>query len=378
MKRRKIFALCLLASIIMFGCESTSSTSLTSARIAKFQQTIKEKNMKKIAKLIKKSSPEENVDGLLVAVASKSKEAVEIFLDAGIDVNSVGSDNRTPLISACSELDNVAVVKLLLERGADTNCVNSKGQTPLMHAVSWRAVRSVFPLLTNGGYYDANVSVIKLLLQKGASVNSVDNEARTALYYAVRAGNEDAIQPLIQFGADVNVQCNGESLLFTAQKAENSTYIISLLREAGVEFTEADKLKLEQERKSSENFYNEVIYRRGTPIKTGDEFLIDSYRIQVLDRTTTQAGYTYLVTYYPNAYELGRDHAYSLMGGGAKYCFYIVSKKEMALRKTYSYTTSATYITSVNDLKITCIGMGKYQHNYQDVSCYMFSLDAEL
>lgn len=330
MKRRGICVLCLLA-LTLIGCKSTMK-ALTAVpekpdRATEFQQAIKLKNTKQIARLIKKSTPEENVDGLHSAIRLCSLEAVTLFLKAGVDVNSVESKGAhgTPLITACE--------------------------------------------LGNKKEYD----IVKLLLEKKADVNVVDDRDYTALRYAVGYECADIVRLLIRYGANVNRQYDGHTLLYFAQIMVDNTNIANLLRKAGAKPAEGEKIEVQEaERRSAANFYNQVIYRTGIPLKIGDRFWIRKDSIQVLDRTTTQAGYTYLVTYY-----WGRDHAYSLMGGGTKYCFYIVSKRQIALHQNYSFTKKEQYVTSVNNLEVTCIGMGKYQHNYQDVSCYMFSLDAE-
>lgn len=349
MRRRGICVLCLLV-LTLIGCTSMPE-SLTAVPETEFRYALQQNDMRMLAKLIKKSTPEAKRKGLSLAIRECSSfhrlveptEAVRLFLEGGVDVNSM-----------------------------------RYGYTPLLE-VCW--------LMRRGGIECAS-DIVELLLEKGADVNAVDGMGESALWYAVENGRTDIVRLLIQYGADVNVQYNGKTLVYTAQVSKKNTEIANLLRDAGVKpgekeeraiqkAIETEKLK-ENLKRGSNNFYNEVIYHTGTPIKTGDEFLIDKNRIEVLDRTATQAGYTYLVTYYSTAYERSRDYANSFSGGGAKYCFYIVSKKEMALHKTYSYTTSASYITSVNDLKLTCTGISQYQHNYQDVDCYVFTLDAEL
>ncbi|MDE6350170.1 MAG: ankyrin repeat domain-containing protein [Treponemataceae bacterium] len=370
MRRRGICVLCLLV-LTLIGC--TSMPDGNPDRKTEFRQAIEQKNMKKLAKLIEKSTPDEKRDGLFLAIGHLN------------DINVL------PYAPYVTPTEVVEMVRLFLEGGVDVNSVRyGYGYTPLLRVCQ----------LSRAGYgTDEKYDIVKLLLETGADVNAVDGEGRSALWHAVEEGRTDIVRLLIQYGADVNVQYKGRTLLYSAQVSNKNTEIADLLRDAGAKpgekeelaiqkAIEAEKLRKQKEaeiaklkenlKRGSNNFYNEVIYHTGTPIKTGDEFLIDKNRIEVLDRTTSQAGYTYLVTYYSTAYERSRDYANSFSGGGAKYCFCIVSKKEMALHKTYSYTTDASYITSVNDLKLTCTGISQYQHNYQDVDCYVFTLDAEL
>ena len=404
MRRRAVTALTMVALMLtLIGCASTNNVDVTvvfakADRKTKFQRAIDKNKKSEIAKLIKKSSLEENVDGLLAAAASNSVEAVAVFLEAGIDVNSVGNDNQTPLISACSQSGNVEIVKLLLEKGANISSVDSEGRSALYHTIM--RVGKIYEIMRKGTghtYYEEKDDKFVTVVYPPEVPN------RPIRYSELESKMDDMnkmIKLLIQFGVDVNERYQGHSMFFIAEKTVRAYSASRLLVDAGAKYTEeenlieekkrefeeearqAEQLRLKQERErkrvTSDNFYSEVIYHTGIPIKTGDEFLIDKNRIEVLDRTTTQAGYTYLVTYYSTAYERSRDYANSFSGGGAKYCFYIVSKKEMALHKTYSYTTNASYITSVNDLKLTRTGISQYQHNYQDVDCYVFTLDAEL
>ena len=331
MKRNELFALCLAALMTVTGCVSTSEihtsgvsaerSGVSAERIEEFRRAINEANTMKIglirksspeeniARLIGKSSPEENVEGLLLAIWSTRSGIVSIFLDAGIDVNSVGSDGQTPLMAAC-ESGSYATVQLLLEKGADVNSVNSNGNTPLMLACA----------------HMNNSWIVQLLLEKGADINRVNNKGETALLIAIDNGLDREV--------------------------------INTLRDAGAKLTE-------KERQSYVNFRAEVVFRKGEPIKAGDKFTVEKGKIEVMDRVTNRSGYTYLVTI--DSYLSGY------------YCFYILSKREIALENSSYYIGyKYRYITSANDLKLTCTGIGKYQRNYQDVDCYIFTLDEEL
>lgn len=308
MKRNGLFALCLAALMTVTGCVSTNeihTSGVSAKRMEEFRWAIYEKNTTKIARLIGKSSPEENAEGLQMAVGST--EIVNIFLDAGIDVNSVGSGGQTPLMTACYS-GFYQTVQLFLEKGADVNSVNSKGETPLMIACA-RSHRGI----------------VQLLLEKGADINRVNNKGETALLIATDNWDRE---------------------------------LINTLRDAGAKLTE-------KERQSYVNFRAEVVFRKGEPIKAGDKFTVEKEKIEVMDRVTNRSGYTYLVTIDS--------------GFPGYYCFYILSKREIALKNSSSYSSSTgRYITSANDLKLTCTGIGKYQRNYQDVDCYIFTLDEEL
>ena len=232
MKRNGLFALCLAALMTMMGCVSTNeihTSGVSAERIEEFRRAINKDNTTKIVKLIKNSSPEENVEGLLLAVKSKKEvEIVNIFLNAGIDVNSVGSDGQTPLMAACDSFENkIEIVKLFLEKGADVNSVNSNGDTPLLLACD---------------YWDG-YTIAQLLLEKGADVNSVNSNGDTPLLIACSNPRYDTVQLLLEHGANINsVNNNGTTPLHNACSSSWGTTerIVRLLLENGANINSAD------------------------------------------------------------------------------------------------------------------------------------------
>src|SRR5258708_22941901 len=65
------------------------------------------------------------VNGLLASSEANDIDAVRIFLDAGLDVNSTDFTTYTPLMNAAGR-GNTAMVKLLLSKGADAKLVSSR------------------------------------------------------------------------------------------------------------------------------------------------------------------------------------------------------------------------------------------------------------
>ena len=116
-----------------------------------------------------------------------SEEMVAILLAAGARADVANRYGVTPLSLAC-ESGSTRVVERLLEAGADPNTAGAGGATVLMTAAR-----------------TGTVDVIKALLVRGADVNATeDTRGQTALMWAAAEGNVDALQVLIEAGADIN------------------------------------------------------------------------------------------------------------------------------------------------------------------------------
>jgi ankyrin repeat protein len=138
---------------------------------------------KELAKLGKDFSPASFIE----CVGNGDKQAVRLFIEAGMDVNAPIAQGGTALAIAAVK-GNPELVKMLLDKGANPNAAmtsgTSKGVTPLMAAVA-------------GGHLE----VVKLLLAKGAKINSKDDHGLAALDYAKAKNNPDILSTLWEHGA---------------------------------------------------------------------------------------------------------------------------------------------------------------------------------
>lgn len=136
----------------------------------------------------------ENNDGLTplgYAAHFGSKEAVEVLLVYGADVNAV-SHSKLPFIPSNTALHaaiagerNLEVIKLLLDRKAETTIYDSNGHTSLHTAA----------------FHDDNVEIIRLLMEHGADVNGKPDGGETPLPIALRQGNHKVADLLRRSGA---------------------------------------------------------------------------------------------------------------------------------------------------------------------------------
>ena len=164
-----------------------------------------------------------------------AEKAVELVLNDGLDINTPGLCNRTPLLWA-SPLSSGEFFETLIDLGANVNAERTDDKvTPLILSADWNNFMAVNLLLNHGA--DANIAtadgdspphsavsngffdIIKLLIQNGSNVNLQNKKGRTPLFLAVADKHEQLIKLLIENKADV----------ITGYK-ENSTERFSLVR----------------------------------------------------------------------------------------------------------------------------------------------------
>ncbi len=226
-KKRIVFAL--LVNFVVFVNAATNYRQ-------SLQQSIVKKDTKKIAKLFKKCSEIDKANALIFAASNRHKDMVLFILDSGVEVNAVGDNKTTALISASAVAENDEIIKVLLEKGADVNTFDEEGENAFHKALKSKNnienikllldygcdVNSKFsdsektPLIYAVIYDDSKVSY---LLEKGANVNASDKSGMTALNYAVKNNNINVVEKLISANADVNAKtANGETALIEAVK----------------------------------------------------------------------------------------------------------------------------------------------------------------
>ena len=168
-----------------------------------------------------------------------SLKLVKLLVINGANVNAIGSDGFTPLMSAV-RADNLEIVKFLLKQGADKtiNQPAADGKTAIFEA---RSAEMAKLLLANGAdvshidenaqsvLFNAvarhlNVDLLKVLVQNGADINKQDNTGTTALLEAARypfSEGKNLVKFLLENGANVNFANNkGETPLLVATELE--------------------------------------------------------------------------------------------------------------------------------------------------------------
>lgn len=147
------------------------------------------------------------------AAMAPDKEAVRSLVAEKVDVNAPQPDGTTALHWAVRH-DDLETTELLIHAGANVKAANRFGMTPLALAC------------TNG-----NASIVEALLKAGEDANAVVSATGdTALMVAARTGKTDAINVLLNHGADVNkTNSEGQTPLMWAAAAKNAAAVKVLI-----------------------------------------------------------------------------------------------------------------------------------------------------
>jgi ankyrin repeat protein len=138
---------------------------------------------------------------------------VQFLLEKGVNPNVKGIKGDTPLIISIKVGFHQICEKLIIS-GANTCKPDINGKTPLYWAVDKRNQQIINPLLDYGAELtihsallhaiDSNfLDMVQLLVEREAPVNVVSSE--TPLTRAIKRGYLDIAKCLIESGADVNL-----------------------------------------------------------------------------------------------------------------------------------------------------------------------------
>ncbi|KAF2869675.1 hypothetical protein BDV95DRAFT_497373 [Massariosphaeria phaeospora] len=169
----------------------------------------------------------EGVGPLHAATLTRDEEITRILLDKGAPVNAYNKTGITPLHTAVYS-GEAAVVRLLIERGADVNAKvradAGRGETAVHMAVaSWRE------------------ELLPLLLKSGAEVDTKGEfpKGQTPLLVAASWGNEEALETLLDWGADIfGRYADGRTALHVA--AAGRFQMVELLLQKGLDLCAED------------------------------------------------------------------------------------------------------------------------------------------
>ncbi|XXG94925.1 hypothetical protein Hte_001184 [Hypoxylon texense] len=206
------------------------------------------------------------------AIRTGSKHMVQVFIDAGTDINVLTSESA-PLHIACYS-GHLDIVRLLLDTKADVKLASEIGMTAL-HNASLRGFASVCKLLVDNGatflieghkqsplHHPArfsrrprNIATADVLIgalkkqfprfkEEGSEdakdlVTIINAQAghkkKTALIYAAVAGNLDLARTLIELGADVHSSEDEGFNAMCRAAMMNDVEMVRLLADSGCE-----------------------------------------------------------------------------------------------------------------------------------------------
>lgn len=146
---------------------------------------------------------------IMTAAYRGHTDIVKLLLAHGVDLTSLRNPHADVLVSAC-ERAPPGLVALLLDAGqglkVDGNNDDPRKQGPLHVAAEC-----------------GNVGIIKLLLERGAKVDARRGPKwETPLQWAARALEKEAVEALLEGGADTQLVCNGATALLMANRSWGS------------------------------------------------------------------------------------------------------------------------------------------------------------
>jgi ankyrin repeat protein len=170
---------------------------------------------------------------------------VNLFLEAGFDVNSPGPRGRTALHEA-AEADDGKMTPVLLKAGARTEVADEQGVTPLCLAADEGVAMNVQALLAARASVAAACGMnketplhlaadegcapcVQALIGAGAALEARQRHAETPLYRAVYRHQAPAAAALIAAGADVNTKTKSDSPLHAAVNGRQAELVKMLL-----------------------------------------------------------------------------------------------------------------------------------------------------
>lgn len=176
--------------IIKGGIKGVTSKNEIISYIKKQYASISSTDAKRSAKkkLLERGIPFTS-DCFAIYIAKNKPEIFNLFINAGVDINS-RDDLGTPMLNIAVRNDNEEFAKKLIELGADINAVSEdRGYTAVMDAV-WRG----------------NEELTELLIKKGAELNTISKEGQSNLVLAVGADKVNICKLLAENGADPDIK----------------------------------------------------------------------------------------------------------------------------------------------------------------------------
>lgn len=167
-----------------------------------------------------------NDDEAILEAAYNNPELLNIFIQAGVDVNEYryGYLQLNYLLSQAAKGGNPECVKLLLDAGAKVDNRESDKETAL-HCLFSR----------HGGDRHNLAACAKLLIDAGIDIHATDSSGRQALYAAAQDENgTDALIILINAGANIHFDSKFGQAIHAAAGCENSENL-KILIEAGAD-----------------------------------------------------------------------------------------------------------------------------------------------
>lgn len=130
---------------------------------------------------------------LMVAAERKQLNAISALIKHGANMDIKNSNGESALFYAKNDFN---VFKTLVDNGADIESRNKQGQTVLFNFLENSS---------NKKHALQRIKIIKYLIKIEVNLDAKDNKGMTPLLYAVGEKNKEAVEIIIESGADANV-----------------------------------------------------------------------------------------------------------------------------------------------------------------------------
>ena len=227
-----------------------------------------------------------------------SQKLLQAIIDHGADVNATNKKNVTTLMTAC-RVRNTGTINILINAGADPNCADVYGRTWIHHAI-----------LAN------SKELLQAVIDYGADVNATNKKNVTALMIASRRGNIDAVNELLNAGADPTIKDGlGATWIHHAVGEGCSKEFLQAIIDHGADVNAANKKNITALmlacKKGNEGSINILLNAGADPnIADNDGYTCLHY---AADRDCSKEAFQAIITHGPDVNERNKNNTAALM-----------------------------------------------------------------
>ncbi len=179
---------------------------------------------------------------LHLAVESGTPDLVKMILSYDLEVDAPDHAGATPLmlVAGWNSFNCVPISRQLIESGANVNATNDKGSTPLMSASLYGSLEMVQLFIERGADVlsrnrlgrtalhmvlsrtaGMKQEIISILINAQIDVEAKDDDGRSPLGIALKRGTLTIARQLLEHGADVEAEIEGERYLLHVVRLGN-------------------------------------------------------------------------------------------------------------------------------------------------------------
>lgn len=236
------FFLLVSFALLMSACKADD---IDAAKMKSSEKAFNERQSKELVAYMSLETmfPDANARSLAKAAGEGRVNQIDDLVSRGIDVNSRGTKDATPLFWAMKS-DSVNGFKKLLELGADPNVIFGDGGTVIHWAVQLEnssflklalehggnpnlvaGQRKLTPLFKAIGSRDSDIPFVNMLLKYGADPNVKESRGNTPVIMAAGLGRYDIAYVLLNNGADYTLKNNYDENLLDRIASMRSAFV---------------------------------------------------------------------------------------------------------------------------------------------------------